>query len=178
MNATVEVKLRRPADVGEDDGWAFVLLPQSESDKFSRRGRTSAQVSMNGCAFQVTLEPDGQLSHWFKIPASLMKDACVTAGECVALEVQPCVEELEPELPPAFRELLDDSPEARLAWEGTTTIARIDWIHWMESAKQPKTRMKRMKDACEMLASGKKRVCCFDPSGYYSKSLSAPREAQ
>jgi hypothetical protein len=31
--------------------------------------------------------------------------------------------------------------------------------------------------ACAMLASGKKRVCCFDPSGYYSKSLNAPEAA-
>lgn len=178
MNATVEVKLRRPADFGTDNGWAFVLLPKSESDKFSRRGRTSAQGTINGLAFQGTLEPDGQLSHWLKIPASLMKDAGVVAGECVVLEVQPCAEELEPELPPAFRQLLDGSSEARQTWEGTTTIARIDWIHWIESAKQPKTRMSRLKDAREMLASGKKRVCCFDPSGYYSKSLSAPREAE
>ena len=178
MNATVAVTLRRPADFGTDDGWAFVLLPKSESEKFSRRGRTSAHGTINGVAFQGMLEPDGQLSHWLKIPASLMKDAGVTAGDSVALEVQPCVEELEPELPAAFKELLDRSPEARQAWESTTTIARIDWIHWMESAKQQKTRLSRLKDAGEMLASGKKRVCCFDISGYYSKSLSAPREAE
>lgn len=178
MNATVEVKLRRPADIGTDDGWAFVLLPKSESDKFPRRGRASVQGKINGVAFQGMLEPDGQLSHWLKIPASLMKDAGVAAGEWVALEVSPCEAEFEPELPPEFRQLLDGSPEARRTWEATTTIARIDWLHWIESAKQPKTRLKRLNDAGEMLASGKKRVCCFDTSGYYSKSLSAPREAE
>jgi hypothetical protein len=31
-----------------------------------------------------------------------------------------------------------------------------------------------MGDACDMLASGKKQVCCFDPSGYYSKVFRAP----
>lgn len=177
MHAIVEVQLRRPADFGTEQGWAFVLLPKSASDKFARRGRTSVQGSINGVAFQGTLEPDGQLSHWLKIPAPLMKDAGVAAGECVVLEVQPCVEELEPEVPEAFRKLLDGSPNARKTWEATTTIARIDWVHWMESAKQANTRMSRAKDACDMLASGKTRVCCFDSSGHYSKSLSAPREA-
>jgi len=57
------------------------------------------------------------------------------------------------------------SPPARATWEATTTIARIDWIHWIESAKQAKTRASRIADAADMLASGKKRVCCFDPSG-------------
>jgi hypothetical protein len=29
-----------------------------------------------------------------------------------------------------------------------------------------------------MLAAGKRRVCCFDPSGYYSKALAAPEAAE
>lgn len=64
---------------------------------------------------------------------------------------------------------------ASAGWEGTTTIARLDWIHWITSAKQAKTRAKRINDAREMLASGKARVCCFDQSGFYSKSFSAPQ---
>src|SRR4029453_13085630 len=32
-------------------------------------------------------------------------------------------------------------------------------------------------NACLMLASAKRRPCCFDRSGFYSKSLSAPRAA-
>ena len=59
----------------------------------------------------------------------------------------------------------------------TTTVARMDWIHWVESAKQAKTRKSRVKAALDMLSSGKKRVCCFDQSGFYSKSLSAPLAA-
>jgi uncharacterized protein YdeI (YjbR/CyaY-like superfamily) len=66
------------------------------------------------------------------------------------------------------------APESRATWDATTTLARVDWIHWIVSAKQSKTRAKRIADACDMLASGKKRVCCFDPSGFYSKAFCAP----
>ena len=132
---------------------------------------------INGHPFQGILEPDGQLSHWLKIPGALLDSAGVEAGSLVMLEVRPLADELEPPLPPAFRAALAASPEARAAWDSTTTIARIDWIHWIVSAKQEKTRLSRVAGACEMLAGGKKRVCCFDPSGYYSKSFSAPREA-
>jgi hypothetical protein len=48
-------------------------------------------------------------------------------------------------------------------------------VHWIESAKQAKTRAKRVEGACDMLAKGKRRVCCFDPSGYYSKAFAAPQ---
>jgi len=29
-----------------------------------------------------------------------------------------------------------------------------------------------------MLSAGKKRVCCFDSSGFYSKSFSAPKAVE
>lgn len=32
---------------------------------------------------------------------------------------------------------------------------------------------RRLGNACDMLANGKKRVCCFDPSGIYSGEFSA-----
>lgn len=173
-----EAVLRRPADPRGEDGWAFVILPKAISDAFPRRGRTSMQGKLNGHSFQATLEPDGQLSHWLKVPAALMKKAAVAIGDTVTLEASPTPSELEPPVPPAFNEMLDASPPARATWNATTTIARVDWIHWIESAKQDKTRLKRMADAEDMLASGKSRVCCFDPSGYYSKSLNPPREAK
>jgi hypothetical protein len=53
----------------------------------------------------------------------------------------------------------------------------MDWIHWITSAKQAKTRAKRIRDACAMLAAGKSRVCCFDQSGFYSKAFRAPEGA-
>lgn len=178
MDIGFEAKLRRPADMKGDQSWAFIILPKSESDKFPRRGRTSVQGTIDGHPFTAILEPDGQLSHWLKVPKSLLQDAGVGVASTVTLKVFPCAEELEPELPPEFDNFLNASPQAKATWDATTTIARIDWIHWMESAKQAQTRLSRTIDAGHMLASGKKRVCCFDPSGYYSKSLSAPREAK
>jgi hypothetical protein len=44
----------------------------------------------------------------------------------------------------------------------------------MESAKQDTTKRERTENAIGMLKSGKKRVCCFDPFGFYSKALACP----
>ena len=46
------------------------------------------------------------------------------------------------------------------------------------TAKQAETRAKRIRGACDMLAKGKRRVCCFDRSGFYSKQFSAPQVAK
>jgi hypothetical protein len=172
-----KARLLRPAKPGGDTSWAFVVLPRDVSTTLPRRGRTSVDVTLNGVAFQATLDPDGQLSHWLRVDAEIREAAGVDFGDVVELAVTPMEREPEPALPPDLQKALAASPEARAAWDDTTTLARLDWIHWMTSAKQAATRVKRVSAACDMLASGKGRVCCFDQSGYYSKAFNAPEAA-
>jgi hypothetical protein len=170
--------LLRPAKPDGDAPWAFILLPKEVSETLPRRGRTTVTVTLNGHPFQATLDPDGQLSHWLKVDQALQTAAAIQPGDTLTVELAPVAEEPEPEVPADLQAALDSAPEAQAVWQETTPLARLDWIHWVTSAKQPKTRAKRIHDACDMLASGKKRVCCFDPSGFYSKALQAPEAAK
>jgi len=174
---TFKTRLLRPAVPGKDSSWAFLVLPKAASDKLPRRGRTSVEGTINGHAFQATLDPDGQLSHWLRVSKELREAAHADVGDIVTVQISPADPEPEPQVPDDLRGALAASPEARAGWEDTTTIARLDWIHWIESAKQAKTRKSRIESACDMLSSGKKRVCCFDQSGFYRKSFSAPTAA-
>lgn len=173
-----KAKLLRPEKPDDGAPWAFVVLPKSASEKLPRRGRTTVGGTINGHGFQATLEPDGQLGHWLRVEQALLERAGVNTGDVVALEVAALEEEPDPQAPSDLLEALAAAPAARLVWDETTNIARLDWIHWITTAKQAKTRAKRIADACDMLASGKRRVCCFDPSGYYSKAFRAPEAAE
>jgi len=170
-------KLQRPTKPGEDCSWSFLVIPKIVSDGLPRRGRTTVKGVINGHHFQATLDPDGQLGHWLKVSEELKKAARANVGDTIILEFVPVKEEPEPEIPLDFEEALKGAPNAIRVWKDTTTIARLDWIHWIVSAKQSKTRTKRILDACELLAAGKRRVCCFDRSGYYSKAFSLPDAA-
>ena len=178
IKSRFDAELFRPAKPGDEGAWGFLLLPKKVSETLPRRGRSTVAGTINGTSFQETLEPDGQLSHWLKVTEALQGEAGIKVGEVVAVELSPVEEEPEPKVPLDFQEALADAPDARCTWDSTTAIARLDWIHWVVSAKQAKTRSKRIRDACEMLAEGKKRVCCFDPSGYYSKAFRAPQPAR
>ena len=113
-----------------------------------------------------------------KWTGKLSEAAGAEAGDVVTLEIAPAAEEPEPAVPSDLRKALAAAaPKARAVWSDITPIARRDWIHWITSAKQPETRARRIKNACSMLDAGKRRVCCFDRSGFYGKSLSAPKEA-
>lgn len=172
-----KAKLLRPAETGKGGAWAFLVLPKDASAKLPRRGLTTVAGTINGHPFQATLKPDGQLSHWLKVPEKMREAAGADFGDVVTLAISPVKPEPEPEVPADLRKALTASPEAQATWSDTTTIARLDWIHWITSARQSETRARRIANACEMLASGKRRVCCFDPSGFYSKSFSAPEAA-
>jgi len=170
-------KLLRPATTAKSVSWAFLTLPKDASARLPSRSMTSVEGTINGFFFRATLEPDGQGSHWLKVEGKLKRAAGVAIGDDVELEIAPAEKEPEPKVPADFREALAAAPKARELWSKITTIARRDWISWIVSARQPDTRARRITNACSMLAAGKRRVCCFDRSGIYSKGLSAPKAA-
>ena len=174
----LKTKLLRPAESETGDSWTFLVLPKTASAKLPTRSMTAIEGTINGVAFEAVLEPDGQKSHWLKVDGKLSKAAGAEAGDVVTIEIAPAAEEPEPEVPSDLRKALATAaPKARNLWEDITPVARRDWIHWITSAKQAETRARRIKNACSMLAAGKRRVCCFDRSGFYSKSMSAPKAA-
>lgn len=169
-------KLLRPASP-KGAAWTFLVLPKNASAKLPTRGEATVDGTLDGHPFKATLQPDGQGSHWLKVTRAMREAAGVAAGDTVSLEVTPVAEAPEPRVPAGFRKALATSPDARAQWGDLTPVARRDWIHWMTSAKKAGTRERRIANACDMLASGKRRVCCFDRSGMYNKSLRAPDAA-
>ena len=158
-------------------GWSFLLLPKSASAKIPTRGQSPVDGTLDGASFTSVLEPDGEGGHWLKVPKKLRETAGVQEGDIVAVEITPAAKDVESAVPADLRKALAVTPKARTTWTGLTPAARRDWIFWITSAKQPETRARRIVNACDMLAGGKRRVCCFDRSGMYSKSLSAPKAA-
>ena len=153
----------------------FLILPKDASAKLPSRGMAAVEGTINGVAFRATLEPDGQKGHWLKVNRRMREAAGAEAGDVVSLEIAPVAEEPEPSVPADLRNALAAAhSKARAVWSDITPVARRDWIQWIESAKREETRMKRIETACDMLANGKRRPCCFDRSGMYAKSLSCP----
>ena len=124
--------------------------------------------------FEPRSSPTAKKGHWLRVNRKMREAANADAGDIVTLEIAPAGEEPEPRVPPDLRKALVAAPKARALWSDITPVARRDWIQWIDSAKRPETRARRIDNACAMLASGKRRVCCFDRSGIYSKSLSCP----
>ena len=74
---------------------------------------------------------------------------------------KPAGEESEARVLTDLRKALAAAPKAKAQWKDLTPIARRDFISWIDSAKQPETRRRRIEKACSMLAAGKRRPCCY-----------------
>lgn len=170
---TFTAKLHKPAETGAD--WLFLNIPAESSAQLPSRGMVAIDGTSNGSPFQATLEPDGEGGHWLKVDRALRTAWGAKRGDSVSLSIAPASVEPEPEVPADIKKALAAAPaKAKATWTDITAGARRDWVFWMISGKKAETRPKRIATACDMLAKGKRRACCFDRSGMFSGSLSCP----
>lgn len=149
--------------------WTLLTLPENASARLPSRGAIAVEGTINGFPFRASLETDGQESHCLKVNQALHDAAGADAGDKVAVEITRVEDEPETRVPMDLSKALAATPPAQTLWAEITPIARRDWILWISSAKQPETRQGRIEKACSMLASGKRRVCCFGGLNWLTK---------
>src|SRR4030095_5094750 len=153
-------KLFGPEANAKTGSWTL-NLPKNASAKLPSRDMTMVEATINGFPFRAALEPNGKGSHWLRVNKAMHYAAAADAGDTVTVEITRAGEEPETRVPMDLRKALAAAPLAQALWADITPIGRRDWILWISSAKQPETRKRRIEKACAMLASGKRRVCCF-----------------
>jgi hypothetical protein len=141
--------------------WMLVTLPKGASAKLPAGGAEMVEGTINGFPFRTTLEPDGKGSHRLRVNKAMQDAAGAEAGDAVTVEITRVEEEPETRVPMELRKALAANPRAQAMWVKITPAARQNWILWITSGKLPETRLVRIEKGCDMLASGKRRVCCF-----------------
>jgi uncharacterized protein YdeI (YjbR/CyaY-like superfamily) len=64
-------------------------------------------------------------------------------------------------LPADLKQTLASNSKVQAAWKDITPLARNEFICWVEDAKKPETRKKRIRRTKEELLEGKRRPCCW-----------------
>jgi len=140
----------------------LLRLPKSASAKLPSRGMVMVEGTINGTRFQAPLEPDGEGSHLLVVDKTLRKAS--GAGDTVTLAIEPSAHWPEPKVPGDLKKTLAADPRAQATWKDITVMARWDWIRWVNEAKQPETRKRRIESIYSRFKAGKRRPCCFDRS--------------
>jgi hypothetical protein len=153
-------KLCRPEATGKIGTWTVLTLPKSASAKLPLGGMTMIEGMINGLPFRAALKPDGKRSHRLTLNKAMHDAAGADTNDTVTVEITRAGVEPEIRVPRDLRKALAAAPLTQAGWEDITPMARRDWIFSITSAKQPETRRRRIEKACDMLASGKRRLCC------------------
>src|ERR1700722_1519184 len=138
-----------------------LTLPKSASAKLPSRGSTTVEGMINCVPFRADLKPNGNGSHSLTVDKAMGDAAGADADDTVVVEITRTGEEPEIRVPAELRKALAAAPLAQAGGADITPMARRDWIFSISSAKRPETRMRRIEKACDMLACGKRRLCCF-----------------
>lgn len=141
--------------------WTQLILLESASAKLPSRGMTMVEGTINSLPFRGALEPNGKGSHRLRVNKAMHDAVGADAWDTVKVEITRVGEELETRMPMDLRKALAAAPPAQASWMDITPMARRDWIFSITTAKQLETRRRRIEKACDMLASGKRRLCCF-----------------
>ncbi|PIS04976.1 MAG: hypothetical protein COT81_03570 [Candidatus Buchananbacteria bacterium CG10_big_fil_rev_8_21_14_0_10_42_9] len=64
-------------------------------------------------------------------------------------------------LPTDLKNSLSNAKKAQAAWDDITPLARNEFICWVEDAKKPETRARRIRRTIEELNDGMRRPCCW-----------------
>lgn len=140
----------------------ILRLPGSASAKLPSRGMVFAEGVLNGIGFRLPLEPDGRGSHWCSPDSDLLRAVNASAGDDVALEIEPIADWPDPAIPGDLKRAFAADPRAGGRWRTITPMARWEWIRWIRSTGEPETRKRRISAACDKLGKGERRPCCFN----------------
>lgn len=75
-----------------------------------------------------------------------------------------------------FQAAIRSDPRIVALWKSLTPLGRNEFICWVDDAKQPKTRERRIKRTCEEILEGMKRPCCW--AGCIHRTDKAPSRWQ
>ncbi len=64
-------------------------------------------------------------------------------------------------VPADLQRTLTADSAALAVWEDITPLARNEWICWVEDAKKPETRLRRIERVRTELIEGMRRPCCW-----------------
>jgi hypothetical protein len=96
-------------------------------------------------------------SPFISVSAAVRDAAGVAGGDEVDVTIEPDTEPVVIEVPDDLAAALADAPAERAFFEGLTPSQRKAYVTWITGAKQQATRDRRVAQAIEKLAAGRKQ---------------------
>jgi hypothetical protein len=135
--------------------WTYVPVPVEVAERLGGKARIPVAAEVNGIAFTGSVMSGPQDSRYLVVNQAVRDQAGVTAGDTVSVKVKPDTAPRVVDVPEDLAEALAEAPAAQQTFDGFSYSRRKEYVTWIESAKRPETRTRRVGQAVEMLAEGR-----------------------
>ena len=127
---------------GSDDSSAtYVLVPAPVMKTFGGRVRVPVRMTINGVEHRTTICNMG-MGPMLGVPAAVRKAAAVERGRRITVELDVDAAERTVEVPRDLARAL--SAAERRAFDGMSYSHRREYVLWIDDAKRPETRTRRI----------------------------------
>ncbi len=142
------------ATVQKTNNRVLIVLPFDPNEVWGQKDRHHIRGTINGVMIRGPLVADGN-RYFLALGAAWRRDSGIEAGATVTVV-------LWPEGPQSgtmaedITAALDKEPTASTFFTALPTFYRNNYVRWIESAKRPETRAKRIEEMVELLKTGKR----------------------
>jgi hypothetical protein len=141
--------LVRPEGTGT---WTYALVPSEIEALLNKRGQIKVKGSVNGISIQSSFMPQGNHQHYIVINKTLRDQAGVQPGDIVYLDLELDHAERQVAVPAELDAALNLNPATRQAFNALSYSHQKEYADFIQAAKKPETRSRRIQKALAMLA--------------------------
>lgn len=133
----------------------FLQIPFDPNEVWGERDRHSVAGTVKGRTIRGALV---QIEEFWGLPAGpvWMRDNRFAVGDEVEVELCPEGPQLDT-IGADFAAALESNPAAKSFFEALPTFHRKNYLRWIDSAKRPETRARRIQEAAVQLEMGVRR---------------------
>lgn len=136
-------------------GGAFVRVPFDVEQAFGKK-RVKILATIDGVPYRGSLVRMGTECHLLLILKEIRERIGKTFGDEVEIAVQEDIDPRVVSVPEDLRVALEADPAAQAFFDNLAYSHRREYVMWIEEAKRPETRLKRVQGTVKMLKEGKR----------------------
>ncbi len=141
-------RFRTKLEGSDESAATYALVPASTMAALEGRTRVPVRVTVNGISWRTTICNMGA-GPMIGVTAAVRKAAGIERGDWIALDVERDTHERTVGVPADFAKALRAAE--RRAFDTMSYTHRKEYVQWIEDAKKPETRFRRIEKAREKL---------------------------
>jgi hypothetical protein len=141
-------RFRTKLEGSDESAATYAFVPATTMRAFEGRVRVPVRVTVNGVTWRTTICNMGG-GPMIGVTAAVRKAAGIGRGDRITLEVERDTQERTVEVPADFAKALRAAE--RRAFDAMSYSHRKEYVQWIDGAKKPETRLRRIEKAREKL---------------------------